>query len=562
MSGPALREVLAKFGVEVDAGKLTEFDGKLRATVGSLRGVVDAVKVTGGVLVAGALANGLRHMVEQFTEAADQIDDTAEFLGMSREALQEWRFAASQNGLEAERLTAALQKLAASQEAADQGGKKQVKAFRDLGVAYKDTHGNARELGDILPEVADGFARLADSDKARVAIDLFGRQGMRLIPLLSQGSEGLKEYREQMAALGGGFTDKAVKDAGAYRDALARLEFAWTSLKTKAIGPLLPLLERGVDWFSRAVGWVSRLSESLEWVTKKTNLFEGGLAVLWWRMRSLGMGPISLLTRGLRALVPVILSVLRAVAPFALAAARFIAVTLVVDELITMFRGGKTAIEDFVDSIFGIGATQEFLDSFRAIWDDVTGGITLAIAAVKDLWAALSGGDTSNLDKSLNSFKGSNIGAALTGDRSLRESGQKRRDDKRAEALRTGDVKGFVEQRARGETREQAFERFKVERKAAIVKDPNSVTLREEDKSLFTQREQRALAKAKTSGERQAAITSLPKDKAAGTTVQQTNSVTINATGAGPDLVRQIDERVKAANQKAARDLRVALGGG
>jgi hypothetical protein len=567
MAGPAMREVLAKFGVEIDAGKLNEFDGKLRATVGSLRGVVDAVKVTGGVLLAGAFAAGLTNLVHQFTEAADQIDDTAEFLGMSREALQEWRFAASQNGLEAERLTGALQRLAASGEAADQGGKKQVAAFKKLGVAYKDGAGNVREVGDLLPAVAEGFSKLDTADRARVAIDLFGRQGMRLIPLLSQGAAGMAEYREQMEALGGGFTDKAVKDAGAYRDALARLDFAWTSLKTKAIGPLLPVLETAIDWFSRGVGWVSRLGERIAWVAKQTNLLEAASITLGikaipvfaqWATRTLPT-----LMRSLRALPGAIRALWPVIAPIVVPIAKFIALSLVIDEVVTAFRGGRTVVEDFVDSVFGIGATQEFLDAFRAVWDDVTDGITLAIAAVKDLWGALSGGGTSNLDKAMNSFKGSNIGAALTGERSLMQSGQKRRDDKREDALRTGDVKGFVEQRAKGETREQALDRFKAERKELV--HTGQVAMNDKDRSLFDARELKLLDRTNARTERKQKAAVIPERGPAskiGTTVQQTQNLTINAHGAGPDLVRKIREEVKAANEKSARDLKVALAGG
>jgi hypothetical protein len=570
VAGPALREVLARFGVEVDAGKLAAFDGRVRGAIGSLGDLATAAKATGAFLVAGVLANGLKSLVNGFANAADEIDDTAEFLGLSRVALQEWRFAAGQNGVQAEALAAGFQRLTAAAAAARDGGKQQVAAFRDLGVAFKDASGHTRTIGELLPEISAGFAQLDDPAKqANIALDLFGKAGLRLLPLLKQGPEGMKAYREEIEKLGGGLTDEDIRKAGDYNDAVARLDFAFTSLKARALGPLIPVLESAVTWFSRGVGFVARIGEQIRWLAKQTNVFEGaftalglrfGPALAQWALRLLP----SLRTAFLR-LIPVVRSLAVAFAPYALAAAKFVLITLAVDELITAFEGGKTVVGDFIDSLFGVGAAQEGMDNLKAIIDDITGGFRLAIAAVQDLWGAISGGDTSHLDKAMNAFKGSNVLSAITAasgtgqstfagmsveGRSLGESGRRRRGNASDEALKAGDVAEFVNQRRKGESREEAFERFKEGRRSLV--QTGQVEATDRDRSLFTDREQRKM-------QRNGAVFSAP----AGASVSAPVNVQINVPpGTDKALLKQIEQTVKGALATQSRTIKVALGNG
>jgi hypothetical protein len=405
MAGPALREVLARFGVDVDSSKLKDFVVRIDGAVSKLERFGHAMR--GIRELKNAITEpfqALNDLVRNFANAADEIDDTAEFLGMSREALQEWRFAAEQNGLKAEQLAGGLQRLTAAADNAAAGGKRQAKAFKELGIEYKDAQGNVKSVGELLPAVSEGLAKLEDPTKASgIALDLFGKAGLRLLPLLKQGPEGMKAYREEMEKLGGGLTDEDIRNAGDFNDAIARLEFSLTSLKARALGPLIPVLETVITWISRGIGFVSQLGKGFEYLAKQTSIFQAALVALGFRFGPMlvqwGLRLLPAVRAGFVRLIPAVRNFLTTIAPMARIAARFIATTLALDELITAFQGGKTVIGEFIDSLFGIGTTQEVLDVFRAIWDDIYGGIKLTIAAVKDLWGVLSGGDTSNLDK-------------------------------------------------------------------------------------------------------------------------------------------------------------------
>ena len=67
--------------------------------------------------------------------------------------------------------------------------------MRTLGVDVRNTDGSLRTFGEMLPDLADGFARFADNQsKTAIAVRLFGQEaGARMAQLLSQGSASITQ---------------------------------------------------------------------------------------------------------------------------------------------------------------------------------------------------------------------------------------------------------------------------------------------------------------------------------------------------------------------------------
>ena len=79
----------------------------------------------GALFTVGAIAG----LTRKTLEFADNLDETSTRLGVNVEKLQEWQYAAAQNGLEAERLTSLIEKLStAAQDASKQ------KLFAGMGI--------------------------------------------------------------------------------------------------------------------------------------------------------------------------------------------------------------------------------------------------------------------------------------------------------------------------------------------------------------------------------------------------------------------------------------------
>ncbi len=139
----------------------------------------------------------------------------------------------------------------------------------------------------------------------------------------------------------------AARTANEYANASRAAADGVKDLATRIGGQLLPVATRFMVWARDA-------SRSLVEVFQKTNILQSGLIVL---AGALGLMAVLLLAPFL---------------PFLITAAKVIviiaAITAVGDEFITLFKGGTTVIGEFIDSMFGIGATQVVIDAIKDGW--------------------------------------------------------------------------------------------------------------------------------------------------------------------------------------------------
>jgi len=88
---------------------------------------------------------------------------------------------------------AAIQALYKLVDGEDAGRGVGAKALRALGIAVEDAAGNFRGAHEVMLDLADVFRELPDGpEKSRLAIEVFGRSGVALIPTLNKGREGLR----------------------------------------------------------------------------------------------------------------------------------------------------------------------------------------------------------------------------------------------------------------------------------------------------------------------------------------------------------------------------------
>lgn len=452
----ALREVLAAFRIDVDGGKFLEMDKRVVNATANLANLVKGAKLVGAAFLGSAVVQGVRSFAGNLANAGDEIDDLSAYLGLSSKELQTWRFAAGQNGLQAEQLTGAIQRLVAAQEGADNGGKRQIEAFKQLGIRYKDAHGNLRPLSEMLPDVAEGMSKLKDpTQQNAVALSLFGRQGLRLIPLLAQGKEGMAKYREELEALGGGFSDELVKNAGEYNDQLAKFDVAVDSLQSRIGTKLLPALTKLVDWMSRGLGWISRTSDAWGGLNGVMDQVIRLLVVLSPALSVLAVTHLPNLVKSLNAATTASKAFLRSLLPFAAPVAVFLALGLILEDIWMMFKGGESIIGEFFNWFFDDAqAAEGIVFAWRMAFWGLLGTVKECIAAVQDLWGWLSGGDTSHIENTLKELEASRP--------------DKADEQARGKALQSGDAAGYVKHKRFTMTREQALEEFKGKRDGLI----------------------------------------------------------------------------------------------
>lgn len=167
--------------------------------------------------ITGAISRGL--------EYASSLGEVAQQLGVTTDALQEYRYAATQAGLAQEEIDLALQQLTRRIGEAANGTKAQAEAFETLGVSVRDPQGNIIQTGDAIPIIAEALQKVENpAQRAALLIDLFGKSGQKLEPLLSGGAKGVNNLRDAARELGLVLSSKQIQSADDAADKLAAVK--------------------------------------------------------------------------------------------------------------------------------------------------------------------------------------------------------------------------------------------------------------------------------------------------------------------------------------------------
>lgn len=177
---------------------------KVKKELGSMREhaelLTKALEAVGIGLTVGELVETTKRALEY----AAGLGETAKQLGVTTEALQEYRYAATQTGIAQEEVDKGLAKLSVTMGKARDGSKQQVGTFKELsGVLGRDILTSARDAGQAIPLIADALSKIPDpTRRARLEVELFGKTGQQLDPMLSSGADAINNLRNAAHDLG------------------------------------------------------------------------------------------------------------------------------------------------------------------------------------------------------------------------------------------------------------------------------------------------------------------------------------------------------------------------
>ncbi len=177
-------------------------------------------------LVVGFLGVAALRSVVSWTEGIMQsIDATAKFadrIGASTEFLTTMAHAADLSGVANETLNAGLQKMVKNVSEATHGNKALAASFTEIGLSAIDLAGMDPE-GQFLA-IAEALKGVSNSgDKARITMDVFGKAGAELLPVLDMSKEGFAAMRKEADELGLSFSRMDAAKVEAANDALTRV---------------------------------------------------------------------------------------------------------------------------------------------------------------------------------------------------------------------------------------------------------------------------------------------------------------------------------------------------
>ncbi len=176
-------------------------------------------------------------------DTADELSKLSQRTGFAVESLSEFRYIGELSDVGLNDLTLSLRNLANHMQEAAKGSGIAFEAFKAMGVSVKDANGNMRSTEDVLGDIADKFKIYNEGAlKSALAVDLFGRAGEKLIPLLNQGRDGFRENAEEARKLGVVYSTELAKKAEELNDNMTRLKFAFEGTKIYLASEMMPTI--------------------------------------------------------------------------------------------------------------------------------------------------------------------------------------------------------------------------------------------------------------------------------------------------------------------------------
>lgn len=228
-----VRELFTVWGFEVDMKPLERLDQAIETTKSAITQIAVTAAAAGGAVFG---------LVKFTADAGDHAFKMAQKVGIGVEALQELAFAAKLSDVSAEELQQSLTILSRKTLDASRGSAEAMRGFGTLGIRIRDTNGKIKSGDMLLGDIADKFAKMPDgTKKTAMAVDLFGRSGANLIPLLNQGSKGIGALRKEAQELGIVFSGEQAKAAEEFNDNLTRLFAVFTGVRNVVGNELIPI---------------------------------------------------------------------------------------------------------------------------------------------------------------------------------------------------------------------------------------------------------------------------------------------------------------------------------
>jgi len=246
-------DVTGEGAVQGLATKLGGLGSAASKVGGGLKGLAGAAGGLGGALgalVPAASVAGLAAMAKGAIDTADNLAKMSAKTGVSVEQLSKFKQAADLGGSSIEGVTGAMLKL---NKGLAEGSGPASKALNTLGISATDASGKLKSTDKIMLEVADKFKAMPDgAEKSALAMQLFGKSGAEMIPMLNGGSKAIDGLNATMST-------KFAKAAEVFNDRITTIQGKLMELGVKLADVLMPAFNAITAGVEAIVGGISQL---------------------------------------------------------------------------------------------------------------------------------------------------------------------------------------------------------------------------------------------------------------------------------------------------------------
>lgn len=258
-----------------------EVSGESKKTTSSLETFASGAKKT--AIVLGGIGVGLTAFAKSATDYTVNLVKESKTLsrqtGMNIEDSSRLLYATQRFGLSAEQATQMFGFLSKQISETAKATNPAATALGRLGVQVLDNNGKVRSFNDILLETADKFAGMKDgSQKTALAMQLFGRSGKDMLPILNLGSKGIKELQKKADELGLTLNSKTVAAVYKYIQSTKDLKDSTNALKVQVGTLTAPVLANFNNKLNSVVSSLTQTEGPMRTMVANTLAFGGPVA--------------------------------------------------------------------------------------------------------------------------------------------------------------------------------------------------------------------------------------------------------------------------------------------
>ena len=263
-------------------------EGNVKNTVTNIKLLGPALKtvgVIGGAAVAAAASVPL--LMKGFEAATDELDafaKNADRLGLSVQFFAGLRSGSAAAGVSIEQLNDNLRQFNTNLFNAS-GQDRFSQTLGQLGFdldRFQQLDAQTR-----IEEVADAISGVPDpSQRAAVAVALFGESGRDLVTVFANGSAGLAEYQAAAERAGGALDRQQLAQIEAARDAISNFGATMEGVKNQFLVAFAPLFQGLADWIQEMNTSGDVIRKTMETLAMATaRLIQGlELSIRGWRL--------------------------------------------------------------------------------------------------------------------------------------------------------------------------------------------------------------------------------------------------------------------------------------
>ncbi len=238
----------------LDAAPTERAAGRISAALDNVRNraLVVSAALAGA---AGAIAYPLLSAVSQFAHYGDMLNKSSLKTGLTVEEFAGLAHGAELADVSVENLQTGLKQMQKTIVDARMGKKEALEGYGMLGLSAEALSGKG--ASEQIGMIADALSKVGNpAIKTAAAMKIFGISGVNMIPMLEQGSAGLKAAAKDAEELGLVMSGDAAEASEEYNDNLTRLGKAVLGVKIAIGSVLLPKLNSLVQMLVTGVKWV------------------------------------------------------------------------------------------------------------------------------------------------------------------------------------------------------------------------------------------------------------------------------------------------------------------